>query len=388
MSASSKQESAAAAANIFGGYRPETSVYDESVLAPGAPRPHWRQFVTSFEQLGREELALRWENGRRIIREHGVTYNVYGDPQGMDRPWELDMVPLLLPPSEWLLIEAGLSQRAKLFNLILADLYGQQRLLRDGLIPPALVFENPGFLRACHGLRVPGETYIHLHAVDLARSPDSQWWVLGDRMQAPSGSGNALENRIVLSRILPNEFRDSQVQRLASFFRAGRDTLRALAPTQRENPNVVLLTPGPHNETYFEHAYLARYLGYMLAEGGDLTVRDNRVYLKFLDGLQPIDVILRRLEDDTCDPLELRPDSFLGVPGLVQAVRAGNVAIANALGSALAESPALLPFLPKLCPILLGEALLIPSMPSWWCGDQAHLAHVLAQLDRMVIKAA
>jgi len=282
MSASSKRESAAAAANIFGDYRPETSVYDESVLAPGAPRPHWQNFVSSFEKLGREELVLRWKNGRRIIRDHGVTYNVYGDPQGMDRPWELDMVPLILPPSEWLLIEAGLSQRAKLFNLVLADLYGQQRLLRDGLIPPALVFTNPGFLRSCHGLRVPGETYVHLHAVDLARSPDGQWWVLGDRTQSPSGSGYALENRIVLSRILPDEFRESQVQRLASFFRIQRDTLRSLAPNRSDNPNVVLLTPGPHNETYFEHAYLARYLGFTLIEGGDLTVRGRRVFLKTL----------------------------------------------------------------------------------------------------------
>ena len=166
MSAPSDSETAVTTANVFGGYRPSTSVYDESVLAPGTPRPHWQNFISALEKLGREELALRWENGRRIIREHGVTYNVYGDPQGMDRPWELDMLPLLLPPSEWLSIEAGLSQRTKLFNLILADLYGQQRLLRDGLIPPALVFANPGFLRACHGLRVPGLVWF----VDCSRN--------------------------------------------------------------------------------------------------------------------------------------------------------------------------------------------------------------------------
>src|SRR5688572_753816 len=241
----STSETAAATTGTFGGYRPATDAYDESTLAPGNPRPHWRNFISSFEKLGREELAGRWENGRRIIREHGVTYNVYGDPQGMDRPWELDMVPLLVPPAEWRLIEAGLTQRAKLFNLILTDLYGPQRLLRDGLIPAALVFANPGFLRSCHGLRVPEEIYLHLHAVDLGRSPDGQWWVLGDRTQAPSGSGYALENRIVLSRILPDEFRDSQVQRLASFFRVQRDTLRQLAPARSDNPNVVLLTSGP-----------------------------------------------------------------------------------------------------------------------------------------------
>jgi uncharacterized circularly permuted ATP-grasp superfamily protein/uncharacterized alpha-E superfamily protein len=387
MSASSKRESAAATANIFGDYRPETSVYDESVLTPGAPRPHWRSFISSFENLGREELLLRWENGRRIIREHGVTYNVYGDPQGMDRPWELDMVPLLLPPSEWLLIEAGLSQRAKLFNLILADLYGQQRLLRDGLIPPALVFANPGFLRACHGLRVPGEIYVHLHAVDLARSPDGQWWVLGDRTQSPSGSGYALENRIVLSRILPDEFRDSQVQRLASFFRIHRDTLRNLAPNRSDNPNVVLLTPGPHNETYFEHAYLARYLGFTLVEGGDLTVRDRHVFLKTLEGLQPVDVIFRRVDDTFCDPLELRSDSFLGVPGLVEATRAGNVSIANTLGAGLIESPAFLAFLPGLCRHMLGEELKLPSVATWWCGQAREQQYVLEHLDDIVVKS-
>src|SRR4051812_45891833 len=248
---------------VFGAYRPAAGVYDECSHEPGAFRAHWQPLLARLEQMGAEELGARWENGRRIIREHGVTYNVYGDPQGMDRPWELDMLPLLLPRSEWLSIEAGLSQRTKLFNLILADLYGQQRLLRDGLIPPALVFANPGFLRACHGLRVPGEIYVHLHAVDLARAPDGQWWALGDRTQSPSGSGYALENRIVLSRIFPDEFRDTQVQRLASFFRLQRDALRNLAP-HTSNPNVVLLTPGPHNETYFEHAYLARYLGFTL----------------------------------------------------------------------------------------------------------------------------
>jgi uncharacterized circularly permuted ATP-grasp superfamily protein/uncharacterized alpha-E superfamily protein len=388
LSASFKQETAVAAATIFGDYRSEASVYDESVLAPGTPRPHWQNFISALEKLGREELALRWENGRRIIREHGVTYNVYGDPQGMDRPWELDMLPLLLPRSEWLSIEAGLSQRTKLFNLILADLYGQQRLLRDGLIPPALVFANPGFLRACHGLRVPGEIYVHLHAVDLARAPDGQWWALGDRTQSPSGSGYALENRIVLSRIFPDEFHNSQVQRLASFFRILRDTLRSLAPNRSDNPNVVLLTPGPHNETYFEHAYLARYLGFTLVEGGDLTVRGRCVFLKTLEGLQPVDVIFRRVDDTFCDPLELRSDSFLGVPGLVEAARAGNVSLANSLGAGLIESPAFLAFLPNLCRHLLGEELKLPSVATWWCGQAKEQEYVLEHLDDIVVKAA
>ncbi len=386
MSVSSHSATAAVASNIFGGYRSEPDVYDESILSPESPRLHWRSFIDSFEKLGREELAARWENGRRIIREHGVTYNVYGDPQGMARPWELDMVPLLIPPDEWHFLEAGLTQRAKLFNSILADLYGPQRLLREGLIPPGLVFGNPGFLRACHGLRVPGEIYLHLHAIDLARSSNGQWWVLGDRTQSPSGAGYALENRIVLSRILPDEFRQSRVQRLAPFFRAHRDALRNLAPGHPDNPHVVLLTAGPHNETYFEHAYLARYLGFTLVEGGDLTVRDRSVFLKTLEGLQPVDVIFRRLDDDFCDPLELRSDSFLGVPGLVEAARAGKVCIANALGSGLIESPAFLAFLPSVCRHMLNEELKLPSVATWWCGQPNEQQYVLDHLDDMVVK--
>src|ERR1051325_2175853 len=388
MRATPETGSTAAPANLSQGYRPAPGGFDEMLAAPGTPRPHWQRFVNALDQLGRHELASRWENGRRIIREHGVTYNVYGDPQGMDRPWELDMVPLLVPAEEWRAIEAGLTQRTRLFNLILADLYGPQRLLRAGLIPPALIFANPGFLRSCHGLRVPGEIHLHLHAVDLARSPDGQWWSLGDRTQSPSGSGYALENRIVLSRILPDEFRESQVQRLASFFQVQRDTLRQLAPATSDNPNIVLLTSGPHNETYFEHAYLARYLGFTLVEGGDLTVRDRRVFLKTLEGLQPVDVIFRRVDDSFCDPLELRSDSFLGVPGLVEAARAGNVTIANALGSGILESPAFLAFLPSLCRHLLSEELRLPSVATWWCGQAKEQQYVLDHLTQIVIKPA
>ena len=268
----------------------------------------------------------------------------------------------------------------------MSDLYGPQRLLRERQLPPSLVFGNPGFLRPCHGIAVPRGIHLHLHAVDLARSPDGQWWVLADRTQAPSGAGYTLENRIVLSRSLPEAFRDCQVQRLASFFWAQRDTLTALASAPRDTPRVVLLTPGPLNETYFEHAYLARYLGFTLVEGGDLTVRDRRVFIKTLDGLQPVDVIFRRLDDSFCDPLELRTDSTLGVAGLVEAARAGNVTIANALGSGAIETAAMSRFLPSLCRSLLGEELLLPSVPTRWCGDAGDLQYVLEHLDRMVIK--
>src|SRR5271155_338232 len=333
---------------LSNGYPHTPGFYDEMSAAPGLLRPHWDRFIGSMSGLGGEELARRWRIARQRIRENGVTYNVYGDPLGMDRPWNLDAIPLVIPPVEWSQLEAGLIQRARLLNLILADLYGPQQLLRGGLIPPALVFANPGFWRPCHGIKVSGNTYLHLLAVDLARGPNGDWWVISDRTQAPSGAGYSLENRIVMAETFPDLFRKFKVKRLASFFRAFRETLLRLSPTKRENPRVVLLTPGPFNETYFEHSYLARYLGFTLVQGGDLTVRENRVFLKSLEGLRPVDVILRRMDDGYCDPLELRSDSYLGVPGLVEAVRSGNVAVANALGSGLLETSAFIPFLPGL----------------------------------------
>src|ERR1700719_3337221 len=305
------------------GYPQTAGVYDEMSAALGVLRPHWDIFINSLSALGNQELPRRWRTARQRIRENGVTYNVYGDPLGMDRPWNLDAIPLMIPPSEWSQLEAGLFQRARLLNLILADLYGPQQLLRGGLIPPALVFANPGFWRPCHGLRVPDGTYLHLLAVDLARGPDGDWWVISDRTQAPSGAGYSLENRIVMAQSFPDLFREFRVKRLASFFRSFRETLLRLSPVARDNPRVVLLTPGPFNETYFEHSYLARYLGFTLVQGGDLTVRDSRVFLKTLEGLKQVDVILRRLDDGFCDPIELRSDSYLGVAGLVGGGRAG-----------------------------------------------------------------
>jgi len=370
---------------FFQGYRSQNG-FDEMVDVEGGMREHWQTFCRSLENLGQEEFRHRWQEAKELIRENGVTYNVYGDPRGLDRPWQLDPLPVLFNSKEASFLETGLIQRARLLEAILADLYGPQNLLKAGLIPPELVLANPGFLRPCHGLRLPGNRYLHLVAMDLGRGPDGTVYVLGDRTQAPSGAGYALENRIVSARMLPEVFRDCRVQRLALFFRTLRDTLRGLAPLNRDNPRTVLLTPGPFNETYFEHAYLARYLGYTLVEGGDLTIRDNKVFLKLLDGLQPVDVILRRLDDDFCDPLELRGDSFLGVPGLVQAVRAGNVAVANCLGSGLVQTSALMPYLSALCRHLLGEDLKLPSVGAYWCGNQQAREHVLANLPHMVIK--
>ncbi|HWP07145.1 MAG TPA: circularly permuted type 2 ATP-grasp protein [Polyangiaceae bacterium] len=369
-------------------YAPRTTTYDESFDADGRPRAHQVELWRGLEALGASEISKRWEQGRRLIRENGVTYNVYGDPRGMDRPWVLDPIPLVISAEEWAKLARGLDQRARLLNALLADLYGKQESLKERLLPPELVFGCPAFLRPLHGAEPPGGIYLHLYATDLARAPDGSFWVMSDRTQAPSGAGYALENRIVVSRLLPQLFRDCRVERLAPFFSALRESLASLAPRGRDQPRVVLLTPGAYNETYFEHAYLARYLGYSLVEGADLTVRDQNVYLKTLGGLERVDVILRRMDDGFCDPLSLRSDSSLGIAGLVRAARRGNVTIANALGSGLVEAPALLAFLPNLCRRLLDETLELPSVATWWCGEETALRYVIDHLPELVIKPA
>ncbi|MBL8222554.1 MAG: circularly permuted type 2 ATP-grasp protein, partial [Bryobacterales bacterium] len=369
-------------------YRSNPGFYDEIVDRTGAIRPHWRSLAASLLNIGHESLARRWAEGRRLIHEHGVTYNVYSDPQSTDRPWPLDPVPMLIGAQEWAGIEAAITQRATLLNAVLADLYGPQALLRSGKLPVETVFPNPHYLRPCRDIEVPGGVHLHVYAADIARSPDGRWWVIADRTQAPSGAGYALENRLVSSRVMPDVYRSMRVQRLAGYFQKYREMLLRLVRRNVENPRVVLLTPGPYNETYFEHAFLARYLGYTLVEGGDLSVHDNRVYLKTLGGLLPVDVILRRQDDSFCDPLELNPDSMLGVPGLVQAVRSGNVVVANALGSGLVETASLSAFLEGLCRHMLGEALKMPSVATWWCGHKEPFDYVTSHLDQLVVKPA
>ncbi len=369
-------------------YPKKADRFDEMLADDGSVRPSWQSFVTQLDAATPEQMRHRLDYVRRRILENGVTYNVYADPKGADRPWELDPLPLILSPGEWQQLSAAVTQRARLLNAVLQDLYGPQTLLHDGSLPPALIFGHKNYLWPCRGLRLPGEIHLHLYAADLARSPDGRWWVIADRTQAPSGAGYALENRTIVGRVFPEQFRDLHVQHLASFFRDLQDSLAYWAPTSGETALVVLLTPGPYNETYFEHAYLARYLGFPLVEGHDLTVRGERVYLRTLSGLRRVHAILRRLDDDFCDPLELRSDSALGIPGLMQAVRAGNVLVANALGSGLLESPALPGFLPAISEKLLGEKLLMPSVATWWCGERAALEFTIEHLDDLVIKGS
>ena len=370
-------------------YPQSTRRYDEMLSAQGAVRAHWQQFYRHLDAVGPDEMRRRLEFVDRRIQENGVNYNVYADPSGADRPWALDPLPLIIPHDEWAEVSAAVGQRAALLNAVLADLYGEQKLLAEGLLPPALVYGQHGYLWPCLGVKPPGGVWLHSYAVDLARSPDGHYWAIADRTQAPSGAGYALENRLVVSRVFPEMFRNLHVQHLADFFRDQQEGLISLAPLDDgEQPHVVLLTPGPYNETYFEHAYLARYLGFPLVEGQDLTVRGETVYLKTLRGLKRVHVILRRQDDDYCDPLELRGESALGIPGLLNVARAGRVVIANALGSGFLGSGALMGFLPAICRRLFGEELAMPSVATWWCGEKPALEFVKENFDELVIKPA
>ncbi|NIC42384.1 circularly permuted type 2 ATP-grasp protein [Aquabacterium sp. A08] len=363
--------------------------FDELRPGEGPARglaPHWSQF---FDHLGFEgfgDLNRRQQSLDQQLRDNGVTYNVYADEHSQQRPWSLDLFPMIVSPEDWARIEAGVLQRTRLLNAIMADIYGPRDLLRKALLPTALVQGHPGYLRAMDGVRPAGDTWLHIAAFDLAHGPDGRWWVVSHRTQAPSGLGYLLENRIAIGRQFPKAFADMRVQRLAASYKALMQGLTRLAPNGSQ-ARIALLTPGPYNETYFEHAYLARYLGLNLVEGSDLTVRDQRLFLKTLQGLEPVDVLIKRLDDQWLDPLELRADSALGVPGLMQAVRAGHLLLANAPGSAPLESSAMLGFLPAISRHLLGEPLALPSLATWWCGEAASLQGALPMLKHGVVKS-
>jgi len=335
---------------------------DAAALSLAELSPAWRLF---FEVLASTEAATPADFDQRLaqlkqqIQDNGVTYNVYAETSGVQRAWAVDLFPLIISPENWAHIEAGVTQRVRVLEQLMADVYGPQTLLRQGLLPAALVQGHPGYLREMHGIQPAGGHFLHLVAFDLARGPDGLWWVVGQRTQAPSGLGYLLENRLAVSRQFPTAFEALKVQRLASTYRALIESLKAHSPAGADS-HIALLTPGPYSETYFEHAYLARYLGLTLVEGNDLTVRDQHLFLKTVDGLQPVHGLLKRLDDEYLDPLELRPDSSLGVPGLLQAIRAGHVLVANMPGSAFLESPALLGFLPALAEHLIGEELQLP----------------------------
>jgi uncharacterized circularly permuted ATP-grasp superfamily protein/uncharacterized alpha-E superfamily protein len=369
---------------LVGGYRPLANVPDEFIGPDGQPRSHWLKFFHALSELGTEEIDRRFATADRNIRDTGVSYRAYADTS--ERAWPLSHLPLLIEADEWHAIAAGVTQRARLLEAVVRDIYGPAELVENGDLPASAVTGSADYLPQLQGLQPISGNFLYLYAADIGRGPDGKWWVIGDRTQAPSGAGYALANRLVQSRAFPALYRDMNVKRLAPFFQAFRDGLMGAA--SHADPRICLLTPGPYNETYFEQAYLARYLGFLLVEGGDLTMRDSEINVRTIAGLKRADVIWRRIDSDYADPLELNARSRLGVPGLVDALREGGVVMANALGSGVLEAPVMMSFLPRLCRRILGEDLLMPNVATWWCGQPRERERVLAHPERMAITGA
>ncbi|MDU3129362.1 MAG: circularly permuted type 2 ATP-grasp protein, partial [Bradyrhizobium sp.] len=317
---------------------------DEFIGADGQPRPVWNRFADTFAALAPTDIDRRFASADRHLREAGVTYRSPSD--NAERSWPLSHLPLLIDEAEWAQLSQGIVQRAELLERVLQDIYGEGRLIASGALPAAAVAGSSEYLRPVCGIKPPGGRFLSIYAADIGRGPDGRWWVLSDRTQAPSGMGYALENRLVLSRAFSSIYKSMNVERLAPFFEAFRDALRASA--DRDEPRIGLLTPGTFSETYFEHATLARYLGFLLVEGDDLAVSGDRVHIRTVAGLKRVDVLLRRLDSNSIDPLELDAASRLGVAGLMDVVRKGGVVVANMPGSGVLEARALLGFLPSL----------------------------------------
>jgi len=388
MTKSSGREGALPTGEPSWDYTPPPDRFDEFRQPNGQIRPGWSRFWEGLQALDPVVLSQREEQARRLLRENGVTYNVYGAAKDLDRPWLLDPLPVLIRQTEMDQLSEALRQRLRVLNLLARDLYGPQQMVRWGIIPPEALFEQPGYLLPCQGLVPHDGIFLNWYAAQLARDSQGVWRVLGDRTQGPSGAGYAVENRLVVSRTLPQDFHSLNVVRLAGYFLTLKNSLARLGGSLSGNPRIVVLTPGPRSSRYFEDVYLARYLGYTLVEGGDLTVRGEGVFLKTLGGLLPVHVILRRLADIDCDSLDLRPDSYLGVPALTQAVRAGQVIVVNPLGGGVLEAPVLQALLPQVCRHLLGEELRLQASDTWWCGREEDRAYVESHLDELLIRPA
>jgi uncharacterized circularly permuted ATP-grasp superfamily protein/uncharacterized alpha-E superfamily protein len=357
---------------------------DEYIAQDGAPRAAWTRFFDAFAALTPADIERRFASADRHLREAGVTYRAPGETA--DRLWPLSHLPLIIDETDWQQLTTGIAQRAQLLEMVLRDVYGEGRLVADGAVPAAAIAGSNEYLRSVCGVKPPGGRYLHLYAADVGRGPDGRWWVLGDRTQAPSGAGYALENRLVLSRAFSNLYKSMNVERVAPFFEAFRDSLRASA--DRDEPRIGLLTPGAFSETYFEHATIARYLGFLLVEGDDLAVSGDRIHIRTVAGLKRLDVLLRRVDSNFLDPLELDASSHLGVPGLIDVLRKSGVVVANMPGSGVLEARALLGFLPSLCRRLLGENLIMPHIATWWCGQKSAREEVLSRLDEFAIEGA
>jgi len=376
------------ALSILNSYISTITSDDEVLDSNGQAKPYWKNLFDTIEHLGMDILELRNQEIINKLKENGVTYNVYESNQGINRPWKLDPIPFIIHQKEWEQIEKGLIQRAHLLDLILKDISGPQLLVKQGIIPPELVFNNSGFLLPCFDIKQKLNTQLLMYACDMARGSDGKMWLLDNRTQSPSGSGYALENRTVIGKVFPELNKNVYRSRLSPYFSELQQTIAGLGNFSNEQPNVVFLTPGPGSETYFEHVYLSSYLGYTLVQGSDLLVRDGFVWLKSIEKLERVDVIIRRVDDEWLDPLELNQDSLLGVPGLLTVIRLGNVSVLNPPGTGVLENYGLMAFMQNACEFIFNEKLLMNSVATWWCGQPKELNYVIENIHNLIIKKA
>jgi uncharacterized circularly permuted ATP-grasp superfamily protein/uncharacterized alpha-E superfamily protein len=378
----------AAAASLFDGLVFPENAYCEAFSSATVPRKHWEEILAAVDASGTDLLKQRQERVRRMRHADGATFNLFDDANTRGTPWALEMIPFPITSADWSVLEAGLVQRALLLEQVLADVYGPQQLLRDGVIPAELIYANPRFLRPCHGIQPVGNRFLSFYAADVYRATDGRFRVLRDYGAAPGGLGYALENRIVISRIFSGLYHHTQIRRLAPFFQSFHSGVIQRSARRPENPGIVLLSSGPESRIYFEHALLSRYLGYPLVEGQDLTVRNGQVFLKKLGGLEPVEAIFRHVDDEGSDPFALRSKAVSGVAGLIQAARERYIDIVNPIGSGFMETPALPAFLPGLCRRIMDADLTIENHPIWWCGDENSRREALTNWEQVDLMPA
>ena len=369
------------------GYRVPAGCCDELIDADGMPLPHAAKLLGALSRLGPDRLQAAGRRRDTIFMQQGITFEVpTGDGERRDRAWPLDLVPRVLTAAEWTAIKRGLAQRIRALNAFVDDVYHAHEIVRAGIVPWSLVVSRPQFARPVHGVRPPGGVYCHVSGCDLVRGGDGRWRVLEDNVRTPSGISYVIENRLAMTRLMPELFEGQRIRAVDHYPSLLLDALRAVAPGVDGQANVVLWTPGPMNSAYFEHAFLARQMGIELVEAGDLVVRDAVCYMRTTSGLQRVHTIYRRLDDDFIDPLEFRPDSLLGVPGLVRAYRAGTVAIANAIGTGVADDKAVYHYVPEMIRFYLGEEPILENVPTYLLTDERLRKHVLGRLGELVIK--
>jgi uncharacterized circularly permuted ATP-grasp superfamily protein len=369
---------------LLANYLLATGKYDEMVTSNGEIKNHWLPIWSNIEKLGLKNISRKHKELQEILKRNGVTYSSFLDGKEINRAWRLDPIPFVLDYDEWEKITAGLKQRAFLLSYLHNDLYSKKNCIKDGILPADLIACHSGFLTALDNCIQKEKSLIPFLAFDIARGPDGKMWIINDRCQAPSGLGYALENRFCLLNAFSELKEDTNLEKITPFYAKINNIIAELA--EIKNPSIALLTPGPTSETYFEHAYLSAYLGFYLVRGDDMIIKDESVWLKSIDGLKKVDVILRRVDENFCDPLELRYDSQLDVPGLVECIRKNNVFMINPLGSGIIENNALFAFLPSLCKYYFNEELILPNAATWWCDQKNELSYVLSNIENLLIK--